>query len=169
MKKAWIVLFTLCLCAALLAGCGGAPAGEDLAEYVVEGVGTCYLPEGFELNVSYLEQPFPHYEALLTKGDLTVAFARTGADGYEVAGVPLPADVEEFSQRSGPQSALPEGVDYAWDEYGNMAVGFPTDDGYAYEVLLQGTEAFGNFNLFCPEGDPAIESFPQWASLAKLN
>lgn len=180
MKKAWTVLFALCLCAALLAGCGGSgssapaaaevPAGEELVEYVIENVGTLYLPEGFEVDSFYLENPLPHYEADLNKGDVNIHVSWMGPAAYEAAGVPLPADVEEYSHRDGVTRNLPEGKEYARDEQNNMAVSFIRDDGmFVYDVLLQGTDAFGNLHLVCPEGDPAIESFPVWATKAKLN
>lgn len=191
MKKTfWAALLALCLCAALLAGCGGAaepsaeptaePAAEPtpepetdptagLVEYVAENVGTFWLPEGFEMETAYTEQPFPTYTATFTKGDIRIGTSWIGKATYDDLGLPLPADVEEYSQRDGIQSHLPEGVDYAFDEFGNMSYSFVNDEGmYTYDVLLLNGDAAGSIFLSCPDGTEGVEDFPLWASLSVL-
>ena len=47
-----------------------------------------------------------------------------GKDAYEISGVALPADVEEYATRSGVQNSVPEGTVFDYDEYGNYAAQF---------------------------------------------
>ena len=59
----------------------------------------------------------------------------------------MPADVEEYSRRSGPQAVLPEGLSYSYDAYGNL--GFRREvqedgkDYVVYYTLKQGDGCFG--------------------------
>lgn len=114
LKKLTALVLLLSLCLAL-AACGAeespvsdAPAADDgLVDYTVEGVGTFRLPEGFEMETGSTTRPLPTNYVVFEKDGVTISCSRFGKDAYEAAGVPLPADVEEYSTRSGVQNAVP--------------------------------------------------------------
>lgn len=174
-KSKWMAfVLTICLTAALFAGCGknsegngasdaGESAGQELQEYEAEGVGVFYLPEGFTVESGVSEEGLPMNFAVLTKDSITISASRFGADAYEAAGVPLPADLEEYSQRDGVKQGLPEGAEFEEDDYGNLYVEYVQDGNVYYNVLKQGTESFGAFLLICPEGEKP-EDAALWAS-----
>ena len=105
MRARCCLLYTsLSLCLAL-AACGAeespvsdAPAADDgLVDYTVEGVGTFRLPEGFEMETGSTTDPLPTNYVVFEKDGVTISCSRFGKDAYEASGVPLPADVEEYS------------------------------------------------------------------------
>ena len=94
---------------------------------------------------------------------------RMGKDAYEISGVALPADVEEYSTRSGVQNSVPEGTVFNYDEYGNYAAQFTQEDGrICYYVLLQGEESFGSIFLTAPEDQFDLETVALWLSGSQL-
>lgn len=179
MKKCVSFLFILCLGTMLLMGCsnsqgddetkaaGETEATDALQSYQIEGVGTFYLPEGFQSESGFLEEPLPMSYAQLTKGDMIVAASRFGADAYEAAGVSMPADLEEYSQRDGVRQGLPEEAEFAEDDYGNLYVQYVQDGTTVYLVLKKGAESYGSITIYCPEGEESAD-FALWASKFEL-
>ena len=122
-RRKWIAL---CLAGCLLlalSACGnpGADAEnsggteeptqqETLVEYAVEGLGTFTLPEGFTQEAGEIAEPLPTTYATFEKDGYYIQANRFGTDAYEMAGVPLPADLEDYSTRSGVQDSVPEGT-----------------------------------------------------------
>ena len=149
------------------------PATEDphegLTAYDIEGAATVYLPAGGEIYYEEQTDPLPTTQCGVNIGDVNFHIGIIGMDAYEVAGVSLPETVEEFSQRSGPQSDVGEGQEFAYDEYGNYCTQF-TRDGrdvyYAVRVREAGTAALA---FSCPEG--TIENYNPglWISLVEIN
>jgi len=161
-SKIIIVILTICLSAAVLAGCG--KEQENLKEYVVEGVGTFYLPEGFEVESGTSDEILPMSYAVLTKDSITVMGSRFGIDAYEAAGVPLPEDLEEYSQRDGVKQNLPDGVEFSKDNYGNLYVKYTEDGLTSYNVLKMGDASFGSVTAIYPEGEEGGEDYALWLS-----
>lgn len=171
-KKTIACMMILCMAMAVLAGCGSktqetADTKEELQEYKVEGVGVFYLPEGFTADSGKLEEPLPMAYAELSNGSVTVYACRFGTDAYEAAGVPVPADLKEYSQRDGVKQGLPEGTEFAEDAYGSLFVEYTADGSYIYNVLKKGADSYGNVIISCPEGEESAE-FALWASKAEL-
>lgn len=172
-SKMAALLVVLCLGIAAFTGCGKNDSAEEaskeeLQEYVAEGVGTFYLPEGFEMAVGASDEVLPMSYAQLTKDSITVMATRFGADAYETAGVDIPADLEEYSQREGVQSGLPDGVEFAKDSYGNLYVKYVEDGSAIYNVLKKGAESYGSVAIICPESELDEEKFALWLSKAVL-
>ena len=169
MKYRNILSLLLALC--LLAGLGGTAlaAGEEdeaLQEYAIAGVGTISLPRGWTMDAGAVEEPLPMSYADLYSGDIAIHLSCFGADAYEAAGVPLPADVEEYSNRAGVRQGLPEGAEFAYDEFGNYFTEYVQDDGtVVYYVLKQGEDCMGDALLSYPEGTELPEGIYQWLSL----
>lgn len=154
---------------------------EELTEYKVDGVGVFYLPEGFEVESGKSEEGLPMTYAVLTKDDIEITASRFGTDAYEAAGLELPKDLEEYSQREGTRKVLPEGQDFEEDEFGNLGVILTyeaeTEEEIEepltltmYQVLKKGAESYGAVSLVCPE-----EMFKEvekeaglWLSLVEL-
>lgn len=177
----------LCLGAAVLTGCGskedaavneesaetaesaetteGAAetAADELKEYAVEGVGTFYLPDGFTVESGTSEEGLPMTWAVLTKDSVTVSASRFGEDAYEAAGLSLPADMEEYSQRDGARQGLPEGAEFTQDSYGNTCVEFTEDGEVTYHALKMSDTGCGGFLVVYPEGEEAPDC-GAWAS-----
>lgn len=188
MKKNWkkskIIAFslTLVLSGALLAGCGSGQTGteaaensetealaEELQEYKAEGVGTFYLPEGFEMESGTSDDGgLPRTYAELTKGNMSIYVNRFGKEAYEAAGVALPADLEEYSQRENVKNGLPEGTEFAEDDYGNLCAEYTEDGNVYYQVLKAGTDAYGAMMIVYPEGEEPDGDIALWASKAVL-
>lgn len=142
---------------------------ETLVEYTVEGLGTFQLPEGFTMESDSIAEPLPMQYATFEKDDYYIQANRMGKDAYEISGVALPADVEEYSTRSGVQNSVPEGTVFNYDEYGNYAAQFTQEDGrICYYVLLQGEESFGSIFLTAPEDQFDLETVALWLSGAQL-
>lgn len=167
---ALVLLLSLCLA---LAACGAeespvsdAPAADDgLVDYTVEGVGTFRLPEGFEMETGSTTDPLPTNYVVFEKDGVTISCSRFGKDAYEAAGVPLPADVEEYSTRSGVQNAVPAGTEFAYDSYGSYAAQFTDEDGISwYYVLLKGTDAYASCYLYAPADAFDADSAALWIS-----
>lgn len=138
---------------------------ETLVEYAVEGLGTFQLPEGFTQEAGEITQPLPNRYAIFEKDGYYIQANRFGTDAYEMAGVPLPADLEDYSTRSGVQNSVPEGTIFDYDAYGNYAAQFTQDDGQlCYYVLLQGEESFGSIYLTAPEELFDSDTVAQWLS-----
>ncbi len=143
-------------------------ASEELQEYVAEGVGTFYFPEGWEMEVYSLEEPLPSTYADFSNGDLHIHGTHFGMDAYEAAGVPLPADVEEYSQRDGVRRSVPEDAEFAYDDFGNYYTEFVEDGTVTYHVLKQGEDCMGDVILTYPEGTELPEGILEWISKATL-
>ena len=142
---------------------------ETLAEYKVEGLGTFQLPEGFTQDAGTMTEPLPMQYATFEKDGYYVQANRMGKDAYEISGVALPADVEEYSTRSGVQNSVPEGTVFDYDQYGNFAAQFTQEDGQiCYYVLLQGDESFGSIFLTAPEDQFDLETVALWLSGSQL-
>lgn len=142
---------------------------ETLAEYKVEGLGTFQLPEGFTQDAGTMTEPLPMQYAIFEKDGYYVQANRMGKDAYEISGVALPADVEEYSTRSGVQNSVPEGTVFDYDQYGNFAAQFTQEDGQiCYYVLLQGDESFGSIFLTAPEDQFDLETVALWLSGSQL-
>lgn len=125
---------------------------ETLVEYAVEGLGTFTLPEGFTQEAGEIAEPLPTTYATFEKDGYYIQANRFGTDAYEMAGVPLPTDLEDYSTRSGVQDSVPEGTVFDYDDYGNFAAQFIQEDGQlCYYVLLQGEESFGGIYLTAPK------------------
>lgn len=138
---------------------------ETLVEYTVEGLGTFQLPEGFNMDSGEIAEPLPSCYATFEKDGYYIQANRFGTDAYEVAGVPLPADLEDYSTRSGVQDSVPEGTVFDYDDYGNYAAQFTQEDGQmCYYVLLQGNEAFGSIFLTASEDIFDADTAAQWLS-----
>lgn len=138
---------------------------ETLVEYAVEGLGTFQLPEGFSMDSGEIAQPLPNRYATFQKDGYYIQANRFGTDAYEIAGVSLPADLEDYSTRSGVQNSVPEGTVFDYDAYGNYAAQFTQDDGQlCYYVLLQGEESFGSIYLTASEELFDPETAAVWLS-----
>ena len=146
-------------------------AGEEetLVAYTVEGLGTFQLPEGFTMDSGEITEPLPNRYATFQKDSYYIQANRFGTDAYEMAGVALPADLEDYSTRSGVQNSVPEGTVFDYDEYGNYAAQFTQEDGQlCYYVLLQGEESFGSIFLTAPEDQFDKEAVALWLSGSQL-
>ena len=146
-------------------------AGEEetLVAYTVEGLGTFQLPEGFTMDSGEITEPLPNRYATFQKDSYYIQANRFGTDAYEMAGVALPADLEDYSTRSGVQNSVPEGTVFDYDEYGNYAAQFTQEDGQlCYYVLLQGEESFGSIFLTAPEDQFDKETVALWLSGSQL-
>ena len=142
---------------------------EALVEYNVEGLGTFQLPEGFSMDSGEIAEPLPTCYATFEKDGYYIQANRFGTDAYEMAGVPLPADLEDYSTRSGVQDSVPEGTEFAYDDYGSYAAQFTQEDGQlCYYVLLQGEESFGSIYLTAPADLFDAETAALWLSGSKL-
>lgn len=142
---------------------------ETLVEYTVEGLGTFQLPEGFTMDSGEIAEPLPTRYATFQKDDYYIQANRFGTDAYEMAGVALPTDLEDYSTRSGVQNSVPKGTVFDYDAYGNYAAQFTQDDGQlCYYVLLQGEESFGSIYLTAPEGIFDAEDAALWLSGSQL-
>ena len=138
---------------------------ETLVEYAVEGLGTFQLPEGFSVDSGEITEPLPNHYAIFQKDGYYIQANRFGTDAYEMAGVPLPADLEDYSTRSGVQNSVPEGTVFDYDAYGNYAAQFTQEDGQlCYYVLLQGSESFGSIYLTASEELFDPEAVALWLS-----
>lgn len=144
-------------------------AEEELQKYEAEGVGTFYLPEGWEMEVGSFEDPLPQSYVEFTNGDIHIRGIRFGADAYEAAGVPIPADVEEYSQREGVRRGLPEDAEFSYDDFGNFYTEYTEDGTVIYHVLKKAEEGMGDVILTYPEGTEGVEDIPAWISQAALN
>ena len=146
-------------------------AGEEetLVAYTVEGLGTFQLPEGFTMDSGEITEPLPNRYATFQKDSYYIQANRFGTDAYEMAGVALTADLEDYSTRSGVQNSVPEGTVFDYDEYGNYAAQFTQEDGQlCYYVLLQGEESFGSIFLTAPEDQFDKETVALWLSGSQL-
>ena len=138
---------------------------ETLVEYAVEGLGTFTLPEGFTQEAGEIAEPLPTTYATFEKDGYYIQANRFGTDAYEMAGVPLPTDLEDYSTRSGVQDSVPEGTVFDYDDYGNFAAQFIQEDGQlCYYVLLQGEESFGSIYLTAPKDQFDADTVAQWLS-----
>ena len=142
---------------------------ETLVEYAVEGLGTFTLPEGFTQEAGEIAEPLPTTYAIFEKDGYYIQANRFGTDAYEMAGVPLPADLEDYSTRSGVQDSVPEGTVFDYDDYGSYAAQFTQEDGQlCYYVLLQGEASFGGIFLTAPEEQFDADTVAQWLSGSAL-
>ena len=116
-----------------------------------------------------ITEPLPNRYATFQKDSYYIQANRFGTDAYEMAGVALPADLEDYSTRSGVQNSVPEGTVFDYDEYGNYAAQFTQEDGQlCYYVLLQGEESFGSIFLTAPEDQFDKETVALWLSGSQL-
>lgn len=146
------------------------PDPNALQEYVAEGVGTFYLPAGFEMVCQQTEAPLPMHSVTFTRGGVTVTASRFGPEAYEAAGVPMPADLEDFSTRDGVRKDVPEDAVFTQDELGNLYVDWIDSDGFTvYYVLKAGPQSYGAVVGYAPAGDEAVGLIPLWLSKATLD
>lgn len=169
-SKAVSLILMFCLAVAALVGCGKGQetTEESLKEYVVEGVGTFYLPEGFEVESGTSDEVLPMSYAAFAKDSITVVCSRFGTDAYEAAGVPLPEDLEEYSQRDGVKQGLPDGAEFSKDSYGNLYVKYTLDGMTYYNALKMGEASFGSVAVIYPEGEDYEEDSALWLSKVVL-
>lgn len=165
---AFVLLLSLCLA---LAACGAEEStvsdapDNGLVDYTAEGVGVFRLPDGFEMETGSASEPLPMNYVTFEKDGIIIYCGRFGKDAYEAAGVALPADVEEYSTRSGVQEAVPEGSEFAYDSYGNYATQFTDEDGNSwYYVLLQGADSFASCYVCAPTDVFDADSAALWIS-----
>ena len=112
-----------------------------------------------------IAEPLPTTYATFEKDGYYIQANRFGTDAYEMAGVPLPTDLEDYSTRSGVQDSVPEGTVFDYDDYGNYAAQFIQEDGQlCYYVLLQGEESFGSIYLTAPKDQFDADTVAQWLS-----
>lgn len=131
---------------------GSADAAEELKEVTVDEVGTFYLPEGFVLEESGInEEGLPKGYASFVKDGMYVDGSRFGKDAYDMAGLPLPETLEEYSQRDGVKGGLPDGTEFKIDSYDNMYAEYTVDGRYCYQVLKKGEESYGAVVFTCDE------------------
>ena len=140
----------------------------ELTAYEIDGVGTVYLPAGGEVYLDTITEPLPTTQCGVNFGDATLHIGIMGPDAYEAAGVPLPATVEEFSQRSGPQSDVPEGSVFAYDDYGNYYTEFTRDGTDTYYTLRVGETSTYGIMLTVPEGTMADYSPGEWIAMIEF-
>lgn len=154
------------------ADAGSAEPAEELKEVTVEEVGTFYLPEGFALEESGIsEEGLPRGYASFVRDGMYVDGGRFGKDAYEAAGLPLPASLEEYSQRDGVRNGLPEGTEFKTDSYGNLYAEYTVDGRYCYQVLKMGEESCGAVTFTCDESEKAEAEkldFALWLSKMQL-
>lgn len=189
MKKFLAVCSTLFILVPALTACGGknetkenaeasinesgnADTEEELKEVTVEEVGTFYLPEGFVLEESGInEEGLPRGYASFVKDDMYVDSSRFGKDAYDMAGLSLPETLEEYSQRDGVKGNLPEGAEFQTDSYGNLYVEYTVDGRYCYQVLKMGEESCGAVIFTCDENQQEEAKkldFALWLSKMEL-
>ena len=135
MKKFLAVCCTLFILVPAITACGGkneakentvnggsdADTAEKLKAVTVEEVGTFYLPEEFVLEESGIdEEGLPRGYASFVKDGMYVDGSRFGKDAYDMAGLSIPETLEEYSQRDGVKSGLPEETEFKTDSYGNL-------------------------------------------------
>lgn len=154
------------------ADAGSAEPAEELKEVTVEEVGTFYLPEGFALEESGIsEEGLPRGYASFVKDGMYVDGGRFGKDAYDAAGLPLPASLEEYSQRDGVKNGLPDGTEFKTDSYGNLYAEYTVDGRYCYQVLKMGEESCGAVTFTCDEEEKEEAQkldFPLWLSKMQL-
>ena len=132
-------------------------------------LGTFQLPEGFTMDSGEITEPLPNRYATFQKDRYYIQANRFGTDAYEMAGVALPADLEDYATRSGVQNSVPEGTVFDYDQYGNYAAQFIQEDGQlCYYVLLQGEVSFGGIYLTTPEEQFDLETVALWLSESQL-
>ena len=118
-----------------------------------------------EVGAGEIAEPLPTTYATFEKDGYYIQANRFGTDAYEMAGVPLPTDLEDYSTRSGVQDSVPEGTVFDYDDYGNFAAQFIQEDGQlCYYVLLQGEESFGSIYLTAPKDQFDADTVAQWLS-----
>lgn len=169
--KKLFTLLMLCAGIAVFAGCSqkdpaaaDTDAQEELKEYVIDGVGTLYLPEGFSVESGVTEEGLPMHYAELNKDSLFAGLNRFGTDAYEAAGVPIPEDLDDYSTRAGVRQGIPEDAEFTRDSYDNLFVKFSDGGETNYQYLKKGTDSYGAFIIICPEGEEDDETFALWAS-----
>ncbi len=140
-------------------------AQETMKEYTVGGMSVS-LPEGFEAGEAEQGGMGTHYE--LWKGEVCFFAGYFSPEDYEKAGVSVPADVEEYSQRAGVRQELPEGTEFSENKYGNFCTEYEReDDGRKfYLVLLKGKEGMWSYGISAPEAEYDSEKFASWLSTA---
>ena len=99
-------------------------------------------------------EPLPRLSVEWFIDDKSLYAKNLGLDAYEAAGVSMPADLEEYSQRPGVRQVLLEGEEFAYDEAGNLLVTrHYTEDGVEYiryYCLKQAENCFGSVVLDIP-------------------
>lgn len=186
MKKFLAVCSTLFILVPALIACGGktetkentinesgnANSAVELKAVTVDEVGTFYLPEGFALEESGIdEEGLPRGYASFVKDDMYVDGSRFGKDAYDMAGIPLPETLEEYSQRDGVKGSLPEGTEFNTDSYGNLYAEYTVDGRYCYQVLKMGEESCGAVVFTCDENEQEEAKkldFALWLSKMEL-
>lgn len=154
------------------ADAGNADTETNLKEITVEEVGTFYLPEEFTLEESGIsEEGLPKGYASFVKDGMYVDGSRFGKDAYDAAGLSIPESLEEYSQRDGVKSGLPEGTEFKTDSYGNLYAEYTVDGRYCYQVLKMGEESCGAVTFTCDENEKEAAKeldFALWLSKMEL-
>ena len=150
-----------------------APETPDVAiiEAGLDGVvvGTLCLPVDWQytmevqLKPEYMSVPIDEVSVYEEEKGIEFFLRRLGPDTYEAVGIPMPADIDEYALRSGPQSFLAEGEEYTRDELGNLCVvhEIEQDGELCVECvcLKQAENAMGFVLIYYPL-DTEIENLP---------
>ena len=83
-----------------------------------------------------IAEPLPTTYATFEKDGYYIQANRFGTDAYEMAGVPLPTDLEDYSTRSGVQDSVPEGTVFDYDDYGDVDISAGDADFDAIRIQL---------------------------------
>ncbi len=119
------------------------------------------VPDSLEYTTWIEHNPedalLPMTRAGLNAGSVEYWVNSFGPEAYEAAGVTMPADIEEFSQRPGCQAMLEDGKDWTYDREGNLYVEYTRHDDNGkpfteYNVLKQGQNCFGVISILYPTG-----------------
>lgn len=146
------------------------PAPDALQAYTVNGVGTFWLPAGFEMAVEESSDPIPARSVTFTKNSVTVRAVRYAAGDFQAAGWTMPADLDSFAAWDGVRQAVPQDAAFDTDDFGNLFADWIDSDGLTvYYVLKAGTDSFGVAAGYAPEGEQAVEEIPLWLSKAVIN
>lgn len=151
---------------------GNADAAAELKEVTVEEVGTFYLPEDFTLEeFGISEEGLPRGYASFVRDGMYVDGGRFGKEAYDMAGLSIPETLEEYSQRDGVKSGLPEGTEFQTDSYGNLYAEYTVNGRYCYQVLKMGEESCGAVTFTCDESEKEEAKkldFALWLSKMEL-
>ncbi len=195
MKKSLPILLVFCLCGALLSGCAEdsgpaaapmpleeaaeavrTPAPNETAdpnapqEYVAEGVGRFYLPQGFTMVPEEVAGPDAPRTVTFVRGNTRVTAYRYGAEYFAAAGTSMPADLEAFAASDLARGAVPQAVGFATDDLGSLFADWIDSDGQSvYYVLKAGDGSFGCVTGVCPEGASDGALIPRWLSQVVLD
>ncbi len=146
------------------------PDPDALQEYAADGVGTFWLPAGFDMALAESSDPLPASGVTFTRSGVTVYAERIGYDDFRDAGETVPADLESFAASGPVRQDVPEDVSFETDEFGSLFADWIDSDGMTvYYVLKAGTDSYGVAVGRAPAGDAAVGEIPLWLSKAAIN